>query len=77
MTIAGFGAAEAGRTVSHRLALSVVPSLIGWVAVLLPQSAGLAVLAAAFALMLLVDLQAPRKAEVPAWYPMLRLPLVG
>lgn len=58
-----------------RLGLSVVPSLIGWVALLMPVFPGLLVLAAAFALVLYLDLQASMRGEAPAWYPKLRIPL--
>ena len=64
-------AAEPGR-LPVRLAVSVVPSLAGWVALLLPGAAGLALLAAGFAAMLALDL---RDASAPAWYVKLRLPL--
>ncbi|ASP35715.1 DUF3429 domain-containing protein [Labrenzia sp. VG12] len=60
-----------------RLAISVVPSLIGWAALLLPLEIGLYVLAAAFALVLFLDAQATMKGEAPAWYPKLRLPLTA
>ncbi len=55
-----------------RLAFSVVPSLAGWVALLLPAVFGLLLLALCFALMLLADL---RPGLAPAWYIRLRLPL--
>ncbi|WP_299476163.1 DUF3429 domain-containing protein [uncultured Roseibium sp.] len=58
-----------------RLGLSVVPSLIGWVALLMPVFPGLLVLSAAFALVLYLDLQASMRGEAPAWYPKLRIPL--
>lgn len=55
-----------------RLAISVAPSLAGWVALLLPGAAGLLLLAAGFAAMLVLDL---RTQMAPAWYAKLRLPL--
>ncbi|MET1413304.1 DUF3429 domain-containing protein [Roseibium sp. HPY-6] len=58
-----------------RLCMSVVPSLIGWIALLMPVFPGLLVLAAAFALVLYLDLQASIRGEAPAWYPRLRIPL--
>ena len=61
----------------RRLATSVVPSLIGWAALLLPLQVGLYVLAAAFALVLYLDAQASIKGEAPIWYPKLRLPLTA
>jgi len=58
-----------------RLGGSVVPSLVGWVALLLPTAIALFALAAAFAAMLAIDLGATRLGAAPAWYPKLRLPL--
>jgi hypothetical protein len=66
--------AERGR-LTGRLLLSVVPSLTGWAALLLPDTAGLWVLACAVAAMLWVDLRATRLGEAPLWYPRLRVPL--
>ena len=54
------------------LGFSVLPALLGWVALLLPAAAGLGLLAAGFAAMLLAD---RHLAAAPAWYPRLRLPL--
>lgn len=58
-----------------RLSLSVLPSLLGWLALLLPHGLALLVLASGFLAMLAVDLHAARLSEVPAWYPRLRIPL--
>ncbi|MGQ7418731.1 DUF3429 domain-containing protein, partial [Streptococcus suis] len=58
-----------------RLALSVVPSLIGWAALLLDVRIGLVLLAAGFAAQLLIDLRATRQGLAPSWYPKLRKPL--
>jgi len=57
------------------LVLSVIPSLLGWAALLLPMKAGLPVQAISFAVMLLVDLGATKIGRAPAWYPVLRIPL--
>lgn len=59
---------------SH-LILSVVPSLVGWAALLLPVGADLLLLALAFAAMFIVDLRLTQNGPLPAWYPRLRLPL--
>lgn len=61
----------------HRLVLSVVPALLGWLALLLEGRSGLLLLAAAFLLLVAYDLAAARKRTVPEWYPALRLPLTG
>jgi hypothetical protein len=57
------------------LGVSVLPALIGWVALLVAPSVGIFILAIAFGLVLIVDLAASRKGEAPAWYPSLRWPL--
>ena len=75
LAIAGFGPTGNDNVSFRRLAFSVTPSLIGWGALLLPRTAGLLVLAGAFAWLLVFDWRASRKAEVPAWYPRLRRPL--
>lgn len=59
----------------HRLTLSILPALVAWVALLAPFHVAFLFLAAAFATMLLVDIQASRVHEAPAWYPKLRWPL--
>ncbi len=59
----------------RRLLLSVLPSLIGWTALMIPEGSGLLLLAVSFGLMLWIDLMAARNAEVPRWYPKLRWPL--
>lgn len=64
-----------GSGLKVRLAGSVVPSLAGWAALLVPPTIGLFGLAAAFAAMLGFDLLATRAGEAPAWYPRLRIPL--
>ena len=62
---------------STALALSVAPSLIGWVALLLDPRAGMILLAAAFALWLAIDLARAPRLGAPRWYPRLRWPLTG
>lgn len=68
-------ATPAGAGLARRLAWSVVPSLVGWAALLVPPVTGLFALAAAFAAMLGIDLQATKLGAAPAWYPVLRVPL--
>ena len=72
----GAGAAqrdEAGTRI--QLIGSVIPSLVGWIALLLPPFFGLAVMALAFTLLLVADIAAVREGRAPAWYPNLRIPL--
>lgn len=58
------------------LSLSVIPSLIGWVALLLPSArAGLFLLAVAIIAMLAVDVSLTRRQLAPAWYQPLRIAL--
>lgn len=60
---------------AQRLGLSVVPSLIGWLGLLIGGAYGMGVLAAGFAAMLWLDLRATARGIAPAWYPRLRWPL--
>lgn len=55
------------------LGISVVPSLIGWLTLLVPLVIGLPVLAASFAAMLLIDLQTVKSGQFPSWYGNLRV----
>ena len=73
LAVAGFG----NGPLVWRLRISVVPSLVGWGAVLLPASAGLIVLAAAFAAVLAIDVRAARVGAIPGWYLRLRWPLTA
>lgn len=59
----------------RRLLISVLPSLIGWTALMIPTATGLLLMAAAFALMLWIDVTASYQNEAPLWYPKLRWPL--
>lgn len=59
------------------LGLSVVPSLIGWCGLLVPSGVALPALAASFAGMLMIDLNAVRAGQFPAWYGNLRVILTS
>ena len=63
------------KTLWRRITLSILPSLVAWVALLTPSSIGFLILAGAFVAMLLVDILASRVQEAPTWYPKLRWPL--
>lgn len=52
-----------------------MPSLVGWAALLVPETIGLLITAAAILAMLGVDLLATQAGYVPSWYPQLRIPL--
>ena len=69
------GVPQSDNTLWRRIALSILPSLVAWAALLAPSSIGFLVLAAAFFAMLLVDIRASGMHEAPAWYPKLRWPL--
>ena len=58
-----------------RLLLSVLPSLLGWMALLVSPITSLLVLAAGFGAVLALDIQAARSGDAPHWYPRLRVPL--
>ena len=70
-------AAPAGRPL--QIGLSVVPSLVAWLALLVANLQGtdtaLWLLAAAFAVLLPGDLLAAARGLAPGWYPRLRVPL--
>ena len=59
-------------TLWRRITVSILTSLVAWVALLTPSSIGFLILAGAFVAMLLVDIEASRVQEAPAWYPKLR-----
>jgi hypothetical protein len=60
---------------ARRLTISILPSLAGWAALLMPRDVGLIVLAGSLVAVLAVDLRAVGKAEAPGWYRRLRWPL--
>ncbi len=74
LAIGSHGGRNSGK-LSARLTLSVIPSMAGWGALLVPERPGLFVLALAIAAMLWVDVRAARAGQAPPWYPKLRIPL--
>lgn len=68
-------AIDRGRPTYAHLGLGVLPSLVGWAALLLGSYWGLLLLAAAFLLVLLVDMRMTRAGIAPDWFPQLRLVL--
>lgn len=62
----------ASASLATSLAISVLPPLLGWAALLLPPAGGLFALAIGFAGMLILDTQLP---QAPCWYRRLRMPL--
>ena len=59
------------------LVQGVLPSLVGWAAILLGGMAGLLLLALAFAAVLALDHHLARDGTAPPWYLRLRLPLTA
>lgn len=68
----GLAFAASGGPSTARLAWGVVPSLLAWPALLLPASAGLALLAATLVLCYAVDHRAYPRHGLGAWLPMRR-----
>lgn len=76
----GFAMALAGLNPAQRQAAfvwSVVPSLLGWVALLVAPVAGVALLVVGFLAHYAQDRRLARRAPLPAWYLPLRLRLTG
>ena len=59
----------------RQLALSVIPALVGWLALLFPAVAAFPVLLVSFAVLNAADRRAAAAGAAPGWYPSLRLPL--
>ena len=66
-----------GGSLTMPLTLSVVPSLVGWGALLAPDPANLLILAATFLTVLVLDQWAANNGQAPPWYPRLRIPLTA
>lgn len=62
---------------THLLIVGVVASLVGWGALLLPQSIGLVVLALGFLSLLGLDCIRYRARRIPSWYLKLRVSLTS
>ena len=75
LAIGGGAADQDGARRRTQLTASVVPSLVAWLALLLPAAQGLLVMALAFAFLLAGDLVAVKRGWAPPWYPRLRIPL--
>jgi hypothetical protein len=68
-------AIDRGSASYGHLGVGVLPSLAGWVALLVGGWWGLLLLAAAFLAVLALDLRLTRDGMAPAWFPRLRLVL--
>jgi hypothetical protein len=71
----GLAIREGGVSSPLQLGLSVVPPLVGWVALALSPMMSFTVLIVAFAVLYVADARAARLGLAPSWYPRLRLPL--
>ncbi len=58
-----------------RLAISVVPSLVAWIALLMPENTAVIMLFSAFVIMLPIDMFAVKNQLFPDWYLRLRVGL--
>lgn len=64
---------KAGLKLRTPIFLSVVPSLIAWIALLLPTIAMLSLLAAAMVFQYFLDTESVHQKKLPQWYGQLRL----
>lgn len=70
--IAGFGGAAAKPREALRLTVSMMPSLFGWLALLMPVESGIWLLSSCFPMVLAVDLMMVNGGLAPRWYFALR-----
>lgn len=61
----------------RQLVFSVVPVLVAWLALFLPEIINYSVLIIAFALLCLFDTRMSKTGRAPSWYPRLRSPLTA
>ena len=61
----------------RQLVFSVIPALIAWLALFLPEILNYSVLIVAFALLCLFDTRMSKTGRAPSWYPRLRSPLTA
>jgi hypothetical protein len=66
-----------GAPVLRDLAVSVIPQLAGWIALLLPPATAAGVLSVALALLWSADRRLARAGSAPPWYGALRTPLTA
>lgn len=73
----GVAMQQSARIAQRSYLLSVVPPLLGWLAILIPVSWGYLVLVISFSLLCLYDILATKQQLTPSWYPVLRIPLTS
>ena len=71
------GNARTRQGLTMMLFLSIVPSLIGWTAVLVEELLGLGLLIVGFALVLIADVRMVNRGMGPRWHLRLRYPLTA
>ena len=71
------GNARTRQGLNPMLTLSIVPSLIGWVGLLVKEQLGFGLLIVGFALVLISDVRAVNRGIAPRWYLRLRYPLTA
>lgn len=72
-----WGQAMLSKANTWQLGLSVIPSLLAWLALNLPSSWGYSLLIISFIGLCIMDGIATRRELSPAWYPRLRIPLTA
>jgi len=71
----GLAMLQADIDYQRQMVLSVIPALVAWVALFLPEILNYSVLIIAFALLCLFDTRMSKTGRAPSWYPRLRSPL--
>ena len=71
----GLAMKTSGARAAGQYSFSVLPALLGWLALALPPLWGIAFLIAGFVSLCIYDSAAAARGDAPAWYPTLRVPL--
>ena len=71
------GNARTRQGLNLMLTLSIIPSLIGWLALLVEEDLGFSLLIVGFALALFSDVRAANRGIAPRWHLRLRYPLTA
>ena len=73
----GLAMLQTNKNYQRQLLFSVVPALIAWFALFLPEILNYSVLIIMFALLCLFDTRMSKIGRAPNWYPQLRSPLTA
>jgi hypothetical protein len=71
----GLAMSGGGEGSQRQFVFSVVPPLLGWLALLVPLVAGYSILILSFAGVCIYDSFITRRNEAPGWYPRIRVPI--